>query len=96
MNYAASLYRAEGFPVDSEKIANILKPVADNVRAYTAETSLNYEGILVMLRDIPVFQNQTNASIYSIFRTYSQFSDIPGLLRWSDAAASPTYVFKMI
>lgn len=96
MNYAASLYRAEGFPTDNERIVEILSPVADNVRAFTADVSLNYEGILVMLRDIPVFQNQTNASIYSIFKTYSQFSDIPGLLKWNDAPEPPSYVFKMI
>lgn len=96
MNYAASVYRAEGEFVDIEKVADIIRPVAQNIRLYSGKSDLSYEGILVMLRDIPIAQNQNNAAIFEIMSTYQEFADIPPLLNWSQTTKNSNYIFKLI
>jgi hypothetical protein len=99
MNYAASVYRAEGSLVDNQKVIEILSPVATSIRNYSQNTSLNYEGILIMLRGVPQLQNQNNASVHAIFSTYATFRDIPALLEWTpvtNTGNESSFVFKLI
>lgn len=98
MNYAASLYRSDTVGAQYEMIVSLLRPVAEHIKTYSREPAVAYEGILVMLRAIPLLQNQNNASVHAIFLTTSEFAEIPTLLGW-DPEAEPdavTYVYKLI
>lgn len=96
MNYAASVFRFEGREENSKKVTDILSPVAANIRNFSVTPNLRYEGILVMLREIPQSQNQNNLSIYQIFRSFEVFSDVPPILAWPTNESAVPFVFKLI
>ena len=96
MNYAASMHRADE-KSKKEMIISMLDPVANNIRSYSKNRNVEYEGILVMLRAVPVLKNQNNASLFSIFHSYQEFGDIPEILGWKNMEVlSDDYVYKMI
>ncbi len=82
LNYAASIARFFGYEKDLQKVVDIINPVAERIREFDGKNDSNYEGVLVMLRDVPTAKNQNAASIYKIFTEYSIYKDIPQILGW--------------
>jgi len=82
LNYAASIARFFGYEKDLQKVVDIINPVAERIREFDGKNDSNYEGVLVMLRDVPTAKNQNAASIYKIFTEYSTYNDIPQILGW--------------